>query len=76
MRKLADKGLVVRVRRAGNERELALTLTPQGRRRVADDAVLEPRRLAAALRSLPDADRAELLRLLESVATAAERRRH
>lgn len=74
VRKLADKGLVVRVRRPDNERELAITLTPEGRRRVADDAVLDPRRLAAALRSLPEADRAELLRLLESVAAVAEKK--
>jgi DNA-binding MarR family transcriptional regulator len=70
---LERRGLVARDRRADDERRLAIGLTAQGRARVAADRVLEPGRLAAALRTLSPAVRDQLLDGFELLAAAAER---
>jgi DNA-binding MarR family transcriptional regulator len=72
---LARRGFVERARDPDDERRLAIVLTPEGRRRVAADSVLEPDRLATALAALPERQRAPLLRGLERLAEAAERLR-
>lgn len=70
---LERRGLVARDRRADDERRLAIGLTAEGRARVAADRVLEPGRLAAALRTLSPAVRDQLLDGFELLAGAAER---
>jgi DNA-binding MarR family transcriptional regulator len=70
---LERRGLLARGRRADDERRLAIVLTTRGRARVAADRVLEPRRLAAALRTLSPAVRDQLLDGFEQLAGAAER---
>jgi DNA-binding MarR family transcriptional regulator len=68
---LAQRGFVHRVRDPSDERRLAITLTEEGRRRVARDTVLEPAALAAALARLPAQTRAALLDGMERLAEAA-----
>jgi DNA-binding MarR family transcriptional regulator len=70
---LERRGLLARRRRSDDERRLAIALTPEGRARVAADRVLEPRRLASALRALSPAVRDQLLDAFEQLAVAAER---
>jgi DNA-binding MarR family transcriptional regulator len=70
---LERRGLLARARRADDERRLAIALTAAGRARVTADRVLEPRRLAAALRTLSPAARGQLLDGFERLAAAAER---
>ena len=52
VRSLEDRGLVRRERRPGNQRELAITLTPEGARRVAAATLLDTAALADALARL------------------------
>jgi DNA-binding MarR family transcriptional regulator len=70
---LERRGLVARRRRADDERRLAIALTPRGSARVAADRILEPGRLAAALRVLSPAVREQLLEGLEHLGAAAAR---
>ncbi len=71
VKSLERQGLVTRERRAGNERELAITLTPEGARQVSAHTVLDLGRLAAALDGI-DAGRLEAaLATLEAIATRA-----
>lgn len=72
LKDLERRGFLRRLRDAGDERRLALVLTPEGRRRVERDTVLEPARLAAALEHLAPAQREALLGGLERLADAAE----
>lgn len=69
---LERRGFVQRLRDSQDERRLALVLTPAGQRRVADDTVLEPAPLAAALAGLSANERKQLLRGLERLADEAE----
>lgn len=73
VKELYRRGFVDRERDPADERRLRITLTEQGRSRLAADSVLEPVALADALAVLNAADRDALLRLLETLATAAER---
>lgn len=70
---LERRGLLARDRRPDDERRLAIVLTAAGRARVAADRVLEPRRLAGALRALSPTARDALLDGFEQLAAAAER---
>ncbi len=72
VKRLATRGLVRRVRDPGNERRLAITLTPEGRRRVEADTVLDPGRLQAALAAVPPAERTAMLAALQQLVQAAE----
>src|SRR5262245_51048494 len=67
---LASRGLVRRVRDDADERRLAITLTDEGRTRIAGDTVLEPDALRRALARLDPAVRAAMLDGLEQLATA------
>ena len=49
VRSLEERGLVRRTRRPDNQRELAITLTPEGARRAAASTVLDTAALAEAL---------------------------
>lgn len=69
---LERRGFVTRSRDNRDERRLSISLTPKGRRRVASDRVLEPRRLTAALESLPDTRVRSVVRAMNDVAAAAE----
>jgi DNA-binding MarR family transcriptional regulator len=71
---LERRGFVTRSRDKRDERRLSISLTPKGRRRVASDRVLEPRRLAAALESLPETRVRSVVRAMNDVAAAAEER--
>jgi DNA-binding MarR family transcriptional regulator len=71
VKSLAQRGFVHRVRDPADERRLAITLTAEGRRRVARDTVLEPAALDAALAKLPARTRAALLDGMERLAEAA-----
>jgi DNA-binding MarR family transcriptional regulator len=72
VKRLASRGFVHRVRDPGNERRLAITLTPEGHRRVEADTVLDPRRLQAALAAVPPPERAAMLAALQQLVQAAE----
>jgi DNA-binding MarR family transcriptional regulator len=72
VKSLARRGFLERTRDESDERRLRIRLTREGKRRVEDDTVLEPRLLAAALDRLPATRRRELLRSLEDLAQAAE----
>ena len=68
VRSLEDRGLVRRERRPGNQRELAITLTPEGARRVAASTLLDTAALAGALAHLsPERVEAALATLEEVV---------
>src|SRR4051794_19882424 len=69
---LGQRGFVQRTRDPGDERRLAIALTDQGRARLAQDTVLEPEALAAALAKLSPSVRAALLDGLAQLADAAE----
>jgi DNA-binding MarR family transcriptional regulator len=73
VKELERRGLVARRRRADDERRLAIALTSRGSARVAADRILEPGRLAAALRILSPALREQLLAGLEQLGAAAAR---
>ena len=68
---LERRGFVRRRRDTADERRLAIVLTPEGARRVAADRVLEPDRLAAAIATLPQAQRRTMLTGIERLARAA-----
>lgn len=68
---LQRRGFVRRRRDRRDERRLSITLTPEGVQRVRHDTVLEPRRLAGALRRLDPQQRDELLRGVEALVEAA-----
>jgi DNA-binding MarR family transcriptional regulator len=70
---LERRGLLARDRRPDDERRLAIVLSAAGRARVRADRVLEPRRLAGALRALSPTVRDALLDGIEQLAVAAER---
>ncbi len=69
---LERRGFVRRTRRTDDERRLEIALTATGRARVAADRLLDPDRLAAALRTLPPPGREQLLAGLEGLARAVE----
>jgi DNA-binding MarR family transcriptional regulator len=69
---LAARGFVERARDPGDERRLAITLTPEGRRQVQQDTVLQPEALRKAMDALDERARAAMLSGLEQLATAAE----
>ncbi len=68
VKSLAQRGFVDRVRDPDDERRLSITLTEHGRRRIAQDTVLDPAALSAALARLPAATRAALLDGMERLA--------
>jgi DNA-binding MarR family transcriptional regulator len=68
---LSERGMLTRARRPGNERELSIELTEEGRKRVRADTVLDLRRLSRALGALSGQERAERLALLERLAVSA-----
>lgn len=72
LKDLERRGFVRRLRDADDERRLAVVLSPEGRRRVERDTVLEPRQLAEALERLGAPDREALLAGLERLAGEAE----
>lgn len=72
LKDLERRGFVRRLRDASDERRLAVVLSPEGRRRVERDTVLEPRRLATALERLGGPEREALLTGLERLAGEAE----
>ena len=76
VKRLAERGFVHRVRDPANERQLAITLTPEGHERVGADTVLDPARLSAALKAVPRTDRTAMLAALGKLADAAEALRH
>src|SRR5215472_8248583 len=69
---LAARGFVERARDPGDERRLAITLTPEGCRQVERDTVLQPDALRRAMDALDHGTRAALLSGLEELAAAAE----
>jgi DNA-binding MarR family transcriptional regulator len=69
---LERRGFVRRRRDTADERRLAIVLTPEGARRVAADRILEPDRLAAAIATLPRAERLTMLAGIERLARAAD----
>jgi DNA-binding MarR family transcriptional regulator len=78
VKSLGQRGFVARARDPRDERRLAIALTDAGRARLAEDTVLEPKALAAALAKLGPPVRAALLDGLAQLADAAEAggRRH
>ena len=72
VKSLGQRGFVERARDPQDERRLAIALTEQGQARLAEDTVLDPARLRAALAKLPPEVRAALLDGLEQLAAAAE----
>ncbi|OLB79609.1 MAG: hypothetical protein AUI14_09795 [Actinobacteria bacterium 13_2_20CM_2_71_6] len=72
VKSLGQRGFVERPRDPGDERRLAIALTDTGRARLAEDTVLQPEPLRAALGKLSPQVRAALLDGLEQLATAAE----
>ncbi len=69
---LERRGFLKRARDPNNERQLSIVLSAAGAQRVATDTVLDPQRLAKALRTLPPAERRALLAGLEDLARASE----
>jgi DNA-binding MarR family transcriptional regulator len=72
LKDLERRGFVRRLRDTDDERRLAVVLSPEGRRRVERDTVLDPTRLTSALEQLPAPDRVALLTGLERLAAEAE----
>jgi DNA-binding MarR family transcriptional regulator len=72
VKSLGQRGFVARARDPQDERRLAIALTEAGKARLAEDTVLEPKALAAALAKLPPPVRAALLDGLAQLADAAE----
>jgi DNA-binding MarR family transcriptional regulator len=69
---LARRGFLTRARDPEDERRLRIGITDMGRKRVREDTVLEPARLAAAFERLSPAQREQLLSTLAALAEAAE----
>ncbi|HYW26032.1 MAG TPA: MarR family winged helix-turn-helix transcriptional regulator [Terriglobales bacterium] len=67
VRSLEDRGLVRRERRPDNQRELAITLTPEGVRRVAASTLLDTGALAETLAKLSTERVEAALETLEEV---------
>lgn len=67
VKSLEARGFVSRRRRPENQRELAITLTAEGERRVAESAVLDVDALAYALAGLPAEEVEVALRTLEKL---------
>lgn len=61
VKSLARRGLLSRRRDPGDERRLAIVLTPKGAATVRSDSVLDLDRLAVALRAMSRSDREALL---------------
>jgi DNA-binding MarR family transcriptional regulator len=70
VRSLEERGLVRRERRPGNQRELAITLTPEGARRVAASTLLDTTALADTLARLSTERVEAALETLEEVVRA------
>jgi DNA-binding MarR family transcriptional regulator len=64
---LERRGYLTRRRRPDNERELAISLTPMGRRTVARYTVLNVQHLEQALSTVDDAELERALSLLEEI---------
>jgi DNA-binding MarR family transcriptional regulator len=72
VKSLGQRGFVARARDPQDERRLAIALTERGRDRLAEDTVLDPAGLRAALGALAPEVRGALLDGLEKLADAAE----
>jgi MarR family transcriptional regulator, organic hydroperoxide resistance regulator len=72
VKSLERRGFLTRRRDPDDERRLSIVLTASGIARTRDDSVLDPVRLAAALKRLSAEDRRALLAGLERLATAAD----
>jgi DNA-binding MarR family transcriptional regulator len=72
VKSLGQRGFVARARDSQDERRLAIALTERGRARLAEDTVLDPVGLRAALGALPPEVRAALLDGLARLADVAE----
>jgi DNA-binding MarR family transcriptional regulator len=72
IKSLERRGFVTRRRNAADERRLLIGLTATGRKRVADDSVLEPDKLALALEGVAETTRRALIRGMEELAARAE----
>ena len=72
VKSLGQRGFVARARDPQDERRLAIALTERGRARLAEDTVLDPAGLGAALAALPPQARRALLDGLAQLADAAE----
>ena len=78
VKSLGQRGFVARTRDPQDERRLAIALTEQGRARLAEDTVLDPDGLHAALATLTPQVRQALLDGLAQLSDAADAagRRH
>ncbi|HEY6116749.1 MAG TPA: helix-turn-helix domain-containing protein [Candidatus Dormibacteraeota bacterium] len=72
VKSLERRGFLTRRRDPEDERRLSIVLTDAGVARVRRDSVLDPVRLAAALKRISAEDRKALLAALEHLAAAAE----
>lgn len=72
VKSLARRGFLVRARDDDDERRLRIGLTPEGQARIRRDTVLDPPSLAAALATLSERRRNDLLRGMRALADAAE----
>jgi len=72
VKSLERRGFLTRRRDPEDERRLSIVLTDSGVARVRRDSVLDPVRLAAALKRISAEDRKALLAALEHLAAAAE----
>lgn len=72
VKSLGQRGFVARARDPQDERRLAIALTEHGRARIAEDTVLDPEALRAALARLTPQVRDTLLNGLAQLADAAE----
>jgi len=73
VKNLERRRFLRRRRHPDDERRLAVTLAPKGRRRVLAARALEPRALQAALRALPRRDRIAVVAGMERLAAIAAR---
>lgn len=69
--KLAQKGLVRRVRSGDDARRVSIELTPKGRRLIAKAPPPFQERLALRLRALPEAELAAIIHSLDAINRAA-----
>jgi MarR family transcriptional regulator, organic hydroperoxide resistance regulator len=73
---LERRGFVTRRRDSADERRLAIGLTAKGRKRVAEDSVLEPDKLARALDRMAETKRRALINGMEELADRAAEVEH
>lgn len=73
---LERRGFVTRRRDSADERRLAIALTAKGRKRVAEDSVLEPHKLAWALDRMAETKRRALINGMEDLADRAAEVEH